>query len=1128
MTFKSRSQSLDSKEIKGLSQTARQIPELSSEFFNIEPRTIEQWLSYLSTVAQHTQFIGQATWQPVQTWYKVIPEPDKFAALAKLIVSGSGDALIKGLASRPDLALLLTFVDLLQHTQQQFNGFVQRHLDHYYRDVLGFDLLDATPDSAHVLIELNEVDSLTLQPGTQFDGGKDEHGQDLVYQLSEPSAINRAVVDNVITVNKANDDSGIKIGRNVLLDTVQGVELESSAMTFGDIEQAHLQPPVEIGFKIASQDLFLSSGKRVIALRFSTDEFGETPIDLSLWLESFDILVSTEDGPIQLDTQQVSLSNNNELVILVDELFAPIAPVKDVFIGRDKVLPYIAFVLKQSKYDALYALDLQKRDETLAQLTRSEIQEIQLAATVLGADGLIANNGIGFLDTSKPFEPFGFTPQLAEKFEFTHPELLCKRVTRASIEFNWVGRPEDFDTHYQTYLLYKKVVTKSPVNVADSSDTLPWPKNQVLISQSDVAYSSEQTKKVSDLFYNDPAWQLSDEDAGLELLPLVAVQQSEELPELVNNVATNRLVFTYDDDNGGADYLSLPFNLTQAKQWPKWYTLELSNQDFGHPQYTKVSEYYAFQNSMKLANWDPNDGDFIPTQVLEPYTPLLDSVKLHYRTQSISRAQRDAIGNAIWIEHISPIGRQLQILETQNSLHLLPEIDELGYLYIALGELPTPGQCSVLFQLEAVDGYNFSEPPQFKWEYYNQGRWHHFSRDDSQGSDQEGRILQDNTYDLLDSGIIIFSLPEFDLTDQFNQDGKVWIRAVIDSETLAGDYKQPIYSKLKGVYSQAVQITLNSTEHAQSHYLKPLEAGSIGKLLVTDPSITSVVQPFDSFGAKVKEDDTRLYRRVSERLRHRDRLLTAWDYEHFILQAFPELHSVTAYQTKDGVNITVIPLNHDTDILQPKVPRYLMRKIQEEVEARSVPGLNVRIEDPKYVEVQLEIIIQIDPRFDIQTTVVELNELIVETLTPWNKPDSELSKTIFLTDVAQALEAHQAVNMVQVIRGKRLGEQTKEYAQISPKTCCPEGCCSEDCCPDGSCSDDCCPEGCCSKDCCPEDCCSEDGCPEGCCSKNCNPSDGCREILVPTRNHKISLTNVDGDVFEGIGKWKIQHNFVVQ
>ncbi|MDK1286626.1 hypothetical protein [Pseudoalteromonas umbrosa] len=1070
MTFKSRSQSLITGNGKGLSQTARQIPELSSEFFSIEPRTIELWLSYLSTVAEQTQFIGQATWKPVQSWYKVLPEADKFAALAKLIASGQGDELTVQIASRPDLALLLTFVDLLQHTQLQFNDFVQRHLDHYYRDVLGFELLAATPDSAHVLIELNEVDSLTLQPGTQFDGGKDDDGADRVYQLAQPSAINRAVVDTVTTVNKANYNSGVQICRNVLLDTEQGIKLENSAMTFGDNITSSDQLPVQIGFKIASQDLFLNSGQRIITLRFSTDEFGESPIDLSLWLDSFDIWLSTAEEAVQLDSGQLTLNGENELVIHVDELFAPIAPVSDIMIGQDKTLPYIAFILKQSKYDALYALDLEKREEALANLTVNEIQEVRMAVTVLGASGLIANNGIGFLDTTKPFEPFGYSPQLADKFEFTHPELLCKRVTRASIEFNWVGRPADFDSHYQTYLSYKNITTPpaDPLQAADES----WPRNQVMISQSDETYSSDQHKVVADLFYNDTVWQLSNEELTSQEQTLVVNDSANTLPDVVNNIATNRLVFSYDDDNGEIDYLSLPFNLTQAKHWPKWYTLALSNQDFGHPQYIKVAEYYAFQNSVKLANWNPADGDFMPTQVPEPYTPLLDSVKLHYRTQSISRAQRTAIGNSIWIEHISPIGRQLQILENQNTVHLLPQIDDLGYLYIGLGTLPTPGQCSVLFQLEAVDGFNFSDSPEFKWEYYNQGQWHHFSREDSQGSGEEGRILQDNTYDLLDSGIIIFSLPEFDLDDQFNQDGKVWIRAVIDSDVLQDKYVNPIYSKLKGVYAQAVQVTLSSTEHAQSHYLKPLEAGSISKLTVTDPLIASIEQPFESFGAKVKEDDSRLYRRVSERLRHRDRLLTGWDYEHFALQAFPELHSVNAYQTEEGVNITVIPLNHDVDILQPKVPRYLMRKIQDEVEARCAPYLNVKVEDPTYIEVQLEVIIQIDPRFDIQSTVIELNDLIVDTLTPWNKPDAELSQTIFLANVAQALEAHQAVNMVQVIRGMKVGENIKHYAQISPN--------------DNS------------------------------------------EILVPTRNHKISLTNVDGDVFEGIGKWKIQHNFVVQ
>ncbi|KZN32453.1 hypothetical protein [Pseudoalteromonas luteoviolacea] len=1067
MTSKSRSLSQITHRQTGLSQTGRTIPELSSGFYKIEPRSIEHWLSYLGEVAKNTHFIGTDSWRPVQSWYKVLPEADKFVALSELVLSGKADEVIRKIAARPDLALLLTFIDLLAHSQNQFNDFIERHLNYYYQDVLGFEPLAAEPDAAHVLITLNDVESMTLQPGTEFDGGKDELGNDLTYLSTEPCAINRAVVDNVTTVNKLKTSSGLDICRHILSDTEQGVELDVSAMTFGDGQQSSLDAEVEIGFKVASQDLFLSSGKRIISLRFSSDEFGESPLDLTAWPESFDVWASTEDGPVLLTAEQVSLNKEkSEIIITVDELFSPITPVPDIFIGNDKALPYLSFVLKKSKYQALYGIDLEKREKLLETLTLNEIQEVRISTLVIGANGLIGNNGTGFLDMAKPFEPFGFSPQLAEKFEFTHPELLCKRVARASIELNWVGRPDDFDAYYKTYLNYQNAITPA-AEKKENSDTLTWPKNQVLISQSDQNYNELNHKIQADLFYNDDLWEM-DIDPEVEL----AVSQSKSLPANENNISTNRLSFTFDDDNGERDYLTLPFNLTQAKEWPKWYTFELSNQDFGHPYYLKVAEYYAYQNSINLTKWDPDNGDFIPTQVPEPYTPLLDSVKLNYYSESISRAQRAAIGNSIWIEHISPIGRQLQLLEGQNNLHLLPQIDDLGYLYIALGSLVTPGQCSVLFQLEAVDGYNFAQRPDFKWEYYNQGKWHHFSREDSQGTGGEGRILQDNTYDLLDSGIIIFSLPEFDESDQFNQDGKVWIRAAIDSSVLSSDYTHPIYSRLKGVFSQAVKVTLGSKGHPESHYIKPLPAESIASLVITDPLIASVEQPFDSFGARVTEDQSRLYRRVSERLRHRDRLLTGWDFEHHTLQTFPELHTARAYKTSDGVNMMVIPLNHDSELLQPKVPRYLMRQIQDEVELRSVPNLDITVVDPIYVEVQLEIIIQIDPRFDIQTTVIELNELIVDTLTPWNKSDEQLSHTIYLADVAQALEMHQAVKMVQVIRGKRLDDNIRQYAQVSPKTM--------------------------------------------------------DEILVPSRNHKISLTNVAGDVFEGIGKWKIQHNFVVQ
>ncbi|MBD1583105.1 hypothetical protein [Pseudoalteromonas sp. S16_S37] len=1037
----------------GRSQLGRQVKALSRSFFNIEPRTVEAWLTYLSTLAKQVNYIDERLLTANGSWEALLPEPEKLAGLAKLVEQGEADEHIKALAARPDMAMLLTFIDLLTHSNKQFNQFVSRHLAHFYAHVLRFEPLPATPDSAHLVVSLNDTDALTLPVGTEFDGGKDADGKPLVYSTEEVVTINQAQVDYVATVNKIKSSQLVDIKHQVLLDSAQGVLLEQSQPTFGQALEGQ-DANIEIGFKIASQDLFLSGGTRTVIL-----DFGDQT-ELLNWLSWFDFYITTSEGLSLVNLAHINVVDH-KLSLSFDALFPAITALATAPIGADNALPFIALVLKSEHYHLLYGDD----SSVYARMNTFTVTQVSLTTQVSGLDGLIANNGEVDLDTSKPFEPFGLSPRLATKVHFTHPELVTKNIVSASVEFAWLDRPQSFDTYYRAYSYYfseqngldagyfdKSAVCAneelcdgivlSPEKLfASDCNCLVWPDSTVNISRSDATGNMQSNVA---LFYND---------------------SDGTLPLPHNNIASNTLTFLQNDNNALRDFQQLPVDEATATKWPKWYTFELSTQDFAHKDYTKVIEYFAYKNATSNS----------PVLVNQPYTPTLESLRVHYQSESVVSPAM-MVGNPIFVEHIAPVGRPTERFTQQSLLSLLPKMEEFGYLYMAINQVVTPGQVRLYYQIDPVDGYNMGNNPVFVWEYYNGGLWHRFKREESQGQVGEGRILSDSTYDLLDSGLVVFYLPELTQSGSFNHDGKLWLRAKIDharNETLDSfDYTYPVYSKLKGIFTQGVKVTLTSQDNAPAHFEQPLPKESISKLVIPNPKVDKVVQPFASFGAKVLETTEQFDRRISERLNHRQRLLSAWDYEHFVLQAFPQLHSVRPVVTEPGISLVVVPLNHDLSVLQPKVPRYLKRQIREQVNALSVPNLTVEVDDPNYVEVQLELIVKIDPLYDIQSTVIELNELVVDALTPWNKLDKPLERTIYLAAIAQVLETHPAVDMIQVIRATKDGQSQKHYSVISAD----------------------------------------------------NPHD----ILVPARNHKIALANTLGDVFEGIGKWEIELDFVVQ
>src|SRR5690606_40768464 len=79
--------------------------------------------------------------------------------------------------------------------------------------------------------------------------------------------------------------------------------------------------------------------------------------------------------------------------------------------------------------------------------------------------------------------------------------------------------------------------------------------------------------------------------------------------------------------------------------------------------------------------------------------------------------------------------------------------------------------------------------------------------------------------------------------------------------------------------------------------------------------IRKVDQPYPSFGGSPLELDRPYYTRISERLRHKDRAITIWDYERLVLEKFSYLykakclnHTNETTETEPGhVRVIVIP-----------------------------------------------------------------------------------------------------------------------------------------------------------------------------------------------------------------------------
>src|SRR5690606_15850804 len=105
--------------------------------------------------------------------------------------------------------------------------------------------------------------------------------------------------------------------------------------------------------------------------------------------------------------------------------------------------------------------------------------------------------------------------------------------------------------------------------------------------------------------------------------------------------------------------------------------------------------------------------------------------------------------------------------------------------------------------------------------------------------------------------------------------------------------------KLIDVVAQAVEAKFEDQDNDQSHFDEALPPDTISKLSVGVAEISKVIQPFASWDGKHREIGKEYYTRVSERLRHKNRAINAWDYEHLILDRFPSIYKVKAIPYTD-------------------------------------------------------------------------------------------------------------------------------------------------------------------------------------------------------------------------------------
>ncbi|MFD2036114.1 baseplate J/gp47 family protein [Belliella marina] len=932
----------------------------------------EDWVLFAYNFAQKLKFFNLSN-KAEGTWDEFFKELDLDASQLSFenqfelqsIKGELGNVLTaygKNSELSPHLTLFISFLRVLDITKSKFNLLTKRHLDFYYREVLQMDKLPPSADSVYVVLELaKNAQNQRIETQTLFNAGKNENGSPLLYSNSDEISINTINVKAIMNI--FHDQAKNKVRQNMLLDPNDGesqtLENKESWWPFGhSLENDPQSTDAEFGFVISSNVLLAKEGRRKITFDFT---FGnDIPFGKDEFRKFTSIYLSTAKEWLELDEvsiQDIKIQNAKLIVtILLDTSLPPIEYFKteDPSFNLANPFPSAKFMSHIDEDQGYQVFDF---------LSNNSLQKLRIDIDVSEVKNINLENDQTTINAQKPFYPFSTRPFKGSSFSFSYPEAFSKNCSEVKLNFEWKNTPDSFKEHYETYILEAKknissnyLIELQSFSYLQNAEIIGKLKENLSIGENVVLRASKES--------NPPARKATTSQTSAQSTsPIVSGDdyfryKSELLLNGIKiknlNTVNNRV---FEEEN---DTFKFKFQVNnQINQVPTASIRVNLQQSFLHDIYPKI--YAMVLTSEK-------DDKILPN---EPYTPLAADLSLSYKG-SVEFGQNNESNRII---HLHPFGFGRQ----DNPSLISRQYEKDGYLYIGLEKTNPNDIVSLLFQFAdgtenplSVDG----EP--IKWSILKGNTWEVIPK---------ASILLNETLNFLRSGIVKIQLPpSIDTNNTVFPEGLAWIRVKLDG-------KYDAVCQCINIHAQALRLEARDASLA-THLPGQLPADTISKLERRISQIKSVAQPYPSFGGKGKETDLNYYRRVSERLRHKNRAVTQWDYEHLILEEFPELISVKclnhtnsiSFNAPGHVTLVVVPqvrqINPDT-LVYPRVSSAKLEEIKDYISSYISPSIEVHVINPEYEFLQIQVDIQVVTGLDFNFYQNQLKKDITNFLSPW-------------------------------------------------------------------------------------------------------------------------------------------------
>jgi len=974
---------------EGTDQQQRLIDALNPGALNLYDFNVADWMKFAWNFAQKVNYFDTDNQQD-GNWQ------DFFIEESEIKTFLNGLELDNSLT--PNLTLFICFLKLLDNSKQHFNQLTQRHLDFYYQEILKIEKRPPVPDQVHIIFELaKNIVQEKIDENTALDAGKDATGNKLVFKTQEELVANKASIAQLKNVYHHSENTLKVIKACEVANSFDGMgkanptgDLKWYPFGYASQKYSEIQlelPDAKLGFALASPVLLLNEGLRTIIIQMSfRDNFPSSLVSSAE--NTINVFLSGEKnwlGPFSLKAS----GQNKDLTfeIELDKKAESVVGYNSVVLGErlSTADPVMRFLIDTSK-DQGYSFAT-----TFADL---KLESIQLTVAVDGMKEIELENDLGVLNAKKPFMPFGPIPVKNSKFTVKNDEVFRKEWSQFTVDIRWMNTPDSFVSQYFAYRndlstptaeLFKSGIRKK-IHKPLEYDT----------AADNLIVSSDSYFNASAALFSKNEWTTV---ASNQVLFSKAGSSYQCSVAITNN--------SFDTSSNGQFQLAL-------------------NQTLLHEIFPRI---YAMAMQNDKTTVIPKD----------PYTPLIESIELSYSASAKAVFNEVSSENqSVQLIHENPFGQSQKpsgIIDDP-AICLLPSYPSGGELYIGLKDAEPLQQISLLFQIfegsENPEAISFASGEKMEWSILCSNKWKILT---------SNYLIANLTDNFLKSGIVKFSIPAEATKDNTLLDpGVIWIRVKMNKTYDA-------VCKVIDIKAQAVLAQFADQNNELSHLITGLPANTISKLSERKQPIKTVSQPFNSFGGSPVETDHAFYQRTSERLRHKNRAISLWDYEHLVLQQFPEIHKVrclnhtsdTSFLAPGCVTLVVIPdiLNKNVfDIYQPRVSRATLNKVQTYINQLNSLHVNAVVINPEYEEVEISLKVKFYDGYDENYYQSVLQEDLIKLLSPWafeKSIDLQFGNTLHKSVIINYIEKLKYVDFITDLKVKHKGEIKPSVSPSNPK-----------------------------------------------------------------------------------------------